>query len=186
MDSREIEKRIEQVRKVLRTFQNGYTARDLTGLDAFVELFEPGDDTELIGIGAAVRGGYEWFQGLEQIREIIEGDWTYWGDVIIDVEGAKISCLGDVAWLSTCGSIAQTDTHGQALPFYLKQMVDLLEDKDVDPDVKLMEATHFGLRRLRERQKGMGHKWPFVLTAVLVNSSGSWRFSAIHWSMPVD
>ncbi len=180
------EDRIEQVRTVLSKFQEGYIARDISGLDAFMELFEAGDTCELIGIGAAVRGGYEWFQGSAQIREIIEGDWIYWGDVSIDVEGAKISCLGEVAWLSTSGSIAQTDTHDKALPSYLKQMVDLLEEKDVDPDSKLMEATHFGLRRLRERQKGMGYKWPFVLTAVLINSSGKWRFSTIHWSMPVD
>jgi hypothetical protein len=49
-----------------------------------------------------------------------------------------------------------------------------------------MEATHFGMRRLRERHKGEGHSWPFVLTAVLVRSDDGWRFHTIHWSMPVD
>ncbi len=151
-----------------------------------MELFEPSVETELIGIGAAERGGYEWFQGLDQIREIIEGDWTYWGDVILDVAGAKISFLDSVAWVSTTGSLTQTDTHEKALPSYLKQMVAMLEEEDVDPDTKLMEATHFGLRRLRERHMGMGHEWPFVLTTVLVNTSDRWRFAAIHWSMPVD
>jgi len=181
-----MENQTEKVREVLDIFQAGYKTRDLARLDAFMELFEPGDNSELIGIGAAVRGGYEWFEGIEEIREIIEGDWTYWGDVVLDVDGAKISCLGDVAWLSTSGILIQTDTHDEALPIYLKQMTDLLQEKDVDPDVKLMEATHFGLRRLRERFKGKGHKWPLVLTAVLVNSSGGWRFTTLHWSMPVD
>ena len=181
-----IEKRIEQVREALRKFQDGYIARDLNRIDTFLELFEPEEDSELIGIGASVRGGYEWFQGLEQIREIIEGDWTYWGDVIIDVDGAGIKCRGDVAWLSTSGFIVQTSTHNKALPFYLKQMGELIDDEDVDPDSRLMEATHFGLRRLRERHLGEGHKWPFVLTAVLVDSGDQWRFSTIHWSMPVD
>lgn len=180
------ENRSEEVRKALRRFQDGYEAKDLNKIGAFMELFEPGDDTELIGIGAAARGGYEWFEGLEKIREIVEGDWTYWGDVSIDVEGAKISCRDNVAWLSTSGFIVQTDTHDKALHFYLKQMGALLEDEDSDPDSVLMEATHFGMRRLRERHLGEGYKWPFVLTAVLANSRGEWRFTAIHWSMPVD
>ena len=94
LDKDNMTDQIDNVRAVLVKFQNGYLARDLTGLDEFMELFEPGDDTELIGIGAAVRGGYEWFQGHEKIRDIVEGDWTYWGNVIIDVAGAKISCLG--------------------------------------------------------------------------------------------
>ena len=49
-----------------------------------------------------------------------------------------------------------------------------------------MKATHFGMRRIRERHKGKGHAWQFVLTAVLVRTGGQWQFHTIHWSMPVD
>ena len=96
----------------------------------------------------------------------------------------------DIIWgilLVVFGLIAWGGQVLSALTPKYAQRVGLMEqEEDVDPDAKLMEATHFGLRRLRERQKGMGYKWPFVLTAVLVNSSGSWHFSTIHWSMPVD
>lgn len=177
---------IAEVREALQRFQDGYIVRDLSSLDDFMGLFEPGSETELIGIGASVRGGNEWFQGSEQIREIIASDWQYWGDVRIDVEGAKISALDDVAWLSTSGELVQTDTFDQALVFYLQQMKELLEKEDVDLDERLMEATHFGMRRLRERQKGGGYGWPFVLSAVLVKRDGPWRFHTLHWSMPVD
>ena len=177
---------IEQVRDTLHRFQEGYTARDLSRLDEFMELFSPEGTPELIGIGASVRGGTEWFEGPDAIREIIESDWTYWGDVQIDVEGARISALGDVAWLSATGSLTQTETHDEALPFYLQQMAELLEKEEWDADQQLVEATHFGMRRLRERLKGKGHTWPFVLTAVLVRIGEQWRFHTIHWSMPVD
>jgi hypothetical protein len=176
----------EDIRKVLQRFQAGYTTRDLSTLDEFMTLFHQSDGIELIGIGASVRGGNEWFQGMDAVREIIESDWTYWGDVVIDVDGAKITVHGDVAWLSASGTLAQTDTFTTALPFYLNQMKELLEDEDSDPDARMMEATHFGLRRLRERQKGLGFAWPFVLTAVLVKTKNGWRFHTIHWSMPVD
>jgi hypothetical protein len=176
----------QEVRQVLERFQDGYAARDLSRLDEFMELFSQSDDIELIGIGASVRGGNEWFQGPQAVREIVESDWTYWGDVNLDVDGAQITVRDDVAWLSTAGTLAQTDTFDKALPFYLEQMKELIEDESVVPDARLMEATHFGLRRLRERRKGIGYRWPFVLTAVLVRTASAWRFHTIHWSMPVD
>ncbi len=49
-----------------------------------------------------------------------------------------------------------------------------------------MEATHYGIRRMYERSKGLGHSWPFTFTAVLVKIGGAWRFHTIHWSMPVE
>jgi hypothetical protein len=155
-------------------------------LDAFMELWVQSDEIELIGIGAAVRGGNEWFQGLGPVREIIESDWTYWGDVTIDVTGAKITVHGEAAWLSTHGELEQTDTFDQAMPFYLAQMKEFLENEELSPDERFMEATHFGMRRIRERAKGVGHHWPFVLTAMLMHTSAGWRFHTIHWSMPVD
>ena len=176
----------EEVRGVLQQFQEGYKVRDLSRLDAFMALFAPDEGIELIGIGASVRGGHEWFQGGDAIREIIASDWTYWGDVSIDVEGAKITVLGDAAWLSTSGTLAQTAAADQALPFYVKQMKELLEDGNSPPEARMMEATHFGMRRLWERHKGEGHRWPFVFTAVLVRIEGAWRFHQVQFAMPVD
>jgi len=181
-----VDNALAEVRKVLRRFQDGYTMRDLAKLDDFMGLFIESDEAELIGIGASMRGGQEWFQGLASIREIIESDWTYWGDVIIDVEGAKINSIDNVAWLSTSGKLVQTQAFDDALGFYVRQMKELLENDEVELNERLMEATHFGVRRLREQQKGVGHSWPFVFTAVLVRDESDWRFHTIHWSMPVD
>jgi len=176
----------DQVRATLQAFQDGYSARDFDRLDDFMALFVEDEGIELIGIGAAEPGSNEWFQGPAAVRDIVEGDWTYWGDVVLDVPGARITVSGDVAWLSTHGQIVQTSTHDEALPFYMEQMETLLKDESMDIDSRLMEATHFGMRRLRERAKGMGYGWPFTLTAVLQRVDGRWRFHTIHWAMPVD
>jgi hypothetical protein len=177
---------VDGVRSVVAAFQDGYTARDLDAVDAFMTLFDADANIELIGIGASQRGGTEWFEGHEAIREIIVSDWQNWGQVQIDVGGAKITVLDRVAWLSTTGTLEQTETFDQALPLYLDQMKMILEDGDSDADERLLEASHFGVRRLRERLKGQGHRWPFVLGAVLVHCEDAWRFHTIHWSMPVD
>ncbi|MBN1667243.1 MAG: nuclear transport factor 2 family protein [Anaerolineales bacterium] len=179
---------IEEVRQVLQHFQDGYTARDVSHLDAFMQLFVQSDEIELIGIGASARNANEWFQGLECIREIVESDWQYWGDVRLEVENAKITIHGDTAWLSTVGAILQTDhIHTDEVTQYsLNQMKELLENENLPLKNRLMEVTHFGMRRLRERDKLAGYRWPFTFTAVLVLYEGKWRFHTIHWSMPVD
>ncbi len=181
-----MEQAIEAVRAVVQRFQAGYTARDVAKLDEFMTLFAPDEDIELIGVGAAKRAANEWFIGQAAIRDIVEGDWTYWGNVELDVAGAQIHVCGKVAWLSTTGAVVQTQAFDKALPQYLQQMKEILENEDFDPDTQLVEATHFGMRRLRERSKGLGHSWPFTFVAVLIKSQEAWRFHTIHWSMPVD
>ena len=154
----------------------------------FLALFVQSDDIELIGIGASKRGGQEWFEGIEQVRDIIKSDWEFWGDVALDVVGAKISVKGEVAWLTTSGTLEQTDTFDEVLPIYLEQMTEILkaEDKNADESKRLLEASHFGVRRLRERIKGVGYQWQFVISAILQKEANQWRFHTIHWSMPVD
>ncbi len=175
-----------QVRAALQAFQDGYTARDAAQLDAFMQLFVQDGEPELIGIGASRRAETEWFEGLPRIREIVEGDWLYWGDVRLDVEGARITVCGEAAWLSTTGRLTQTQHFDTAIEFHIRDMQALLEREDLSADEKFMEATHYGMRRVRERSKGVGHVWPFTFTAVLVRDGGVWRFHTLHWAMPVD
>ena len=52
-----------QVRDTLQRFQEGYINRDLSRVDEFMQLFAQEGDPELIGIGASVRGGNDWFEG---------------------------------------------------------------------------------------------------------------------------
>jgi hypothetical protein len=177
-----------EILQVLQRFQDGYTLRNIEQLDEFMDLFVPGREPELIGIGAAARNQNEWFQGTARIREIIEADWKYWGNVRLDVEAAKITIKGEVAWLSTVGTIFQTDhiQTDEVTEFSLKQMKEMLDDETLPARVRLVEVSHFGIRRWREREKSAGYLWPFVFTAVLVKQANEWRFHTIHWSMPVD
>ena len=183
-----MEKSIKEIQQVLQDFQDGYIARDISKLDEFMKLFLPGDEVELIGIGASARNQNEWFQGPKRIREIIESDWKYWGDVKLNTTEAKITVMNYVAWLSTVGTIHQTEAiqTDEVTSFSLKQMKELLGDETLSPRARLVEAAHFGVRRWREREKPTGYPWPFVFTAVLVKHEGQWRFHTIHWSMPVD
>ena len=181
-----IEKEVVAVRDTLRQFQAGYSAREASRLDEFMQLFAGDDGIEMIGIGASQRHANEWFEGPARIREIVESDWLYWGDVRLDVEGARITVHGNVAWLSTTGTVTQTAAFDTAIEFHLNDMKAIFNREGLSADEKLMEATHYGIRRLRERSKGLGYSWPFTFTAVLVKEAEYWRFHTLHWAMPVD
>jgi hypothetical protein len=180
---------IEAVRNVFRTFQDYYIARNDKNLDAAMDLFLDSDDIEMIGIGAQQRGGNEWFQGKNQIRDIIAGDWQYWGDVRFDMDSLKITIQSDAAWLTATGKVVQTGAHADAMGQYLQQMKEMLavpEEGEVNADSAMMEAVHYGIRRLRERAKGEGCAWPLVFSAVLIQVGCEWKFHTLHWAMPVD
>ena len=177
---------ITEVRSALQKFQDGYTSRDVTKLDEFMQLFVRDEGIEMIGIGASKRAENEWFEGLERIRYIVEGDWTYWGNVKLDVDGAKITVQGDTAWLSTTGTVTQTEAFDKAIQLHLDDMKAIFDKEGLSADEKLIEVTHYGMRRLRERSKGMGHSWPFTFTTVLTKDGQNWKFHTIHWAMPVD
>jgi len=174
------------VRTTLQKLQDGYTARDIAKLDAFMQLFVQDEGIEMIGIGASKRAENEWFEGLDRVRYIVEGDWKYWGDVKLDVNGAKITVRGKTAWLSTTGTVTQTEAFDTAIQLHLEDMKAIFDKDELSADEKLMEVTHYGMRRLRERAKGKGHSWPFTFTAVLVKDESDWRFHTLHWAMPVD
>jgi hypothetical protein len=175
-----------QVRSAFQKFQDGYTARDVARLDEFMKLFVQDDSIEMIGVGASKRSANEWFEGSARIREIVESDWLYWGDVQFDVEGARITVRGEAAWLSTTGTVTQTKAFDTAIEFHLNDMKAIFDRADLSADQKLMEATHYGIRRMYERSKGIGHSWPFTFTAVLLKEGNEWHIHTIHWSMPVD
>jgi hypothetical protein len=145
-----------EVRSALQKFQDGYTSREVGKLDEFMQLFVQDDSIEMIGIGASKRAENEWFEGLARIREIVEGDWTYWGDVKLDVEGARVTVKGDTAWLSTTGTVTQTEAFDTAIQMHLDDMKAIFDREGLSADEKLMEATHYGIRRLRERSKVRG------------------------------
>lgn len=178
-------KTVNGVRKTLQEFYDGYQKRDIENVDKFMELFSLSEDIEMLGISATEPGAYEWFKGREDIEEIIVSDWTYWGDVDFTVENAHIVLNGNTAWFTTYGELKQNSDNSDSMPFFKKQMLELLDSDKSDAD-QMFEAVHFGIRRLLEKNRGVGAAYKLVITGVLVLEDEKWRLQMLHWSMPVD
>ncbi len=69
--------------------------------------------------------------------------------------------------------------------FFADQMKTFLEDKSMSAHDRMFEAAHVGIRRVRERNLGVGHPFKMVITGTLIQEE-RWRFHTLHWSMPVE
>ena len=89
-------KQIFEVREVLTNFQNGYTNRDTSQIDEFLQMFS--DDIKYIGIAS-----HEFFSGKESVRDLTLWDWIKWFDLKIPVDEADIRTANNVAWFEVIG-----------------------------------------------------------------------------------
>jgi hypothetical protein len=173
-----------QVRALLQKLQDGYTKRDATELDAFMELFVASDELEVIGTNGIAPGHGEWCLGVEATRGLIAGDWAEygWGDVLFDVQGAHITVHGDVAWLATTATATMSLPADFCHNYYLDSVKRTLEQDEMDAQTKMLDIVRLGTDLLLELQKGETFVWPFRFTAVAAKDGGRWRFRHMQFS----
>jgi ketosteroid isomerase-like protein len=176
------------VREVLERLQAAYTARDVDGLDAFMELFVEGGEPEMIGTEAAERGDFDWGHGRAGVRAITEWDWRHWFDVRFRLDQARITVRGDVAWVTVPVTLVQTELSREGARRFIEESVlpDLrrvLDDEYLAPGARLGEAAARATARLRELAAPPGDRRPLTYSAVLVRDGGVWRFHTTHWAL---
>ncbi len=174
----------KEVRALLGRFQDGYARRDPSYLDAFMELFIPGDELEVIGTGALVPGEGEWCIGQEAVRELVASDWEYWGDVKYDVKGASIHVRGDVAWLATTGTVTDTITKEERYSGYLDYVKGVLEEDEMSQREKMLDIVGVGTDIVVALPLSETFVWPFRFRAIAVQDAGEWRFHQMQFSFP--
>ncbi len=175
----------DEVREALRNFQEGYHERRIENIDAFMEMFVPEADIELIGTGGITPGDDEWCLNRKSVRSLIEDDWNYWGDVDIQVEDASVHIHGDVAWVSAPGTVTRNLNPNQSYQNYLDNIQGKLErDRETGAQEKLLEIVRGAANTLYEAHKGPTYVWPFRFTAILALTGGLWRFHQVQFSFP--
>jgi hypothetical protein len=174
----------EDVRSVLEKFQEGYSRRNLEELDSFMELFAPEADIELIGTGGIDPGEDEWCLNRMSIRQLVEDDWNYWGNVVLDLDQARIRIEGTVAWLSCPGTVNRKVNPLQSYQNFVDSIPSVTGDKDISAQEKVFRLAENATNVLYQTQLGPVYIWPFRFTAVLVMRSLQWRFHQMQFSFP--
>jgi len=84
----------------LNTFQEGYSNRDTSQVEAFMESLYSRGNVLILGTNPN-----EIFSGYDRASRLVKSDWESWGDCKFNVDSANISSAGDIVWFSTRGYV---------------------------------------------------------------------------------
>jgi hypothetical protein len=84
----------------LEHFQKGYTMRDTSILDSYMEQLFSKENMLILGTMPG-----EIYSGYEEAADLVSSDWLYWGDVYMLTESSNISASDSVAWFSMIGHV---------------------------------------------------------------------------------
>jgi hypothetical protein len=84
----------------LNKFQEGYSLRDTSLVDTFMESLYSRENVLILGTMPG-----EVFIGYDRASSLVKSDWESWGDCKFNADSANISSVGDIAWFSTRGYV---------------------------------------------------------------------------------
>lgn len=170
-----------EIRTLLQRFQDGYTRRDLSAVDAFMELFTA--DAEVIGTNGYKPGDAEWYTSRSAARELVHGDWEGWGDVRLNLDSASVHARGEVGWIAVTTTVTQK-IGGENYASYLNFVSKFIEESTLPAEQKLHYILRGGTNTVYELRRGETFVWPLRLTAVVVKDAGQWKFAQMNFSFP--
>jgi hypothetical protein len=132
----------DQIKNSLTAFQEYYTQRDPARLEEFLQLMD--EDLEVIGTNAVRPGEDEWYLNQQAAREIFLGDWEGWGDVRLDLAGARIRVQGEVGWLSCAGTVTMKFDTEKGYADYLAFVRKAIDKEGLSSEQKLLNILRGG------------------------------------------
>lgn len=172
---------ILEIQALLAAFQEGYTQRDTSRLDAFMELFTP--DAEVIGTGGITPGEGEWHTNRETTRGLVKSDWESWGKLRIDLDSASIKASSTTGWIAAKATVTLT-IGAENYAAYLEYIQDYLGTSSEPAQQKLHFILRSGTNTLYELERGDLFIWPLRFTAVVVWDAQVWKFAQVNFSFP--
>jgi hypothetical protein len=170
-----------EIRLLLQTFQDGYTRRDVTQVDSFMQLFTT--EAEVIGTNGVRPGVDEWYMDRASARELVEGDWEGWGDLRLDLDAMSIHDRGEVGWVAAPATVTKVIGE-ENYTSYLEFIKNLIDTSDLSPEQKLLHILRGGTNTVYELRRGEKFVWALRFTAVVVREADGWKFAQMNFSFP--
>ena len=136
----------DEIRQLLQTFQDGYTRRDTTQVNSFMELFVA--EAEVIGTNGVRPGVDEWYMDRLSARELVESDWQGWGDVRLDLDSMSIHSRGEAGWVAASATVTQT-IGDENYASYLEFVKKYIDRPDLSAPTRSLVMAADGPRGLR-------------------------------------
>lgn len=184
------DKHMTEIRKVLQEFQQGYTERDTSKAEMWIDaLFY--DDVEILGTYSIKPDGWEWLTGKEAAVRTFKMDWIAWGDLEANIENANIQYEDNFAWVSFEATVTRSPENSRSRTAeesagnifnHFKELGEA--DDERTNKLKLMEAAFYANLILYQYELGEEFVWPIRITGTLQKKKGSWKFRQMHYSHP--
>ena len=171
----------DEIRLLLQKFQDGYTKRDLTQVDSFMEFFI--EDAEVIGTNGVKPNSGEWYMDRTSARELVEGDWEGWGDLRLDLDSISIHSRGDAGWVAASATVTKT-IGSENYQSYLEFIKTFVDDPKLSAEQKLLHILRGGANTVYELRRGEKFVWALRFTAVVVHEADGWKFTQMNFSFP--
>ena len=169
------------VASLMQAFQHGYDQRDLTQVDAFMQLFTT--DAEVIGTNGQRPGVDEWYRDRTSARELVHGDWEGWGDLRLDLDSMSIHERGDVGWVAASATVTKV-IGDENYASYLEYVKNYIAREDLTAEQKLLNILRGGTNTVFELRRGKTFVWVLRFTAVAVREEEGWKFAQMNFSFP--
>ena len=171
----------DEIRSLLQKFQDGYTQRDLSQVDSFMELFTT--DAEVVGTNGIKPNVDEWYMNRISARELVAGDWEGWGDLRLDLDSMSVHSHGDVGWVAASATVTKT-IGPENYQSYLEFVKTFLDDPKLSAEQKLLHILRGGTNTVYELRRGESFVCALRFTAVVVHEADSWKFAQMNFSFP--
>ncbi len=176
----------EEVLQILQEFQKGYDKREPDKAKEFVErLFLPGEEVSIIGTSATSTEDVEWCSNREKVIKIIEYDWKYWGDLVLNLEEGIFHVDEGKAYIGLMGFIKERIKKEEYFDKTMGFIKTIIEEGKISHQEKLLEIIKGASTALEETQKGENYFWPIRLTFILEKKEDEWKIRHIHFSYPI-
>jgi hypothetical protein len=171
----------DEIRVLLQAFQEGYTHRDVSQVDSFMQLFT--EDAEVIGTNGVRAGEGEWYLNRASARQLVEGDWQGWGDLRLDLDSMAVHSRGDVGWVAATATVTEI-IGSENYAAYLEFVKKFLDESSLSAEQKLLHIMRGGTNTVYELRRGEKFVWALRLTAVVVRGTAGWKFAQMNFSFP--
>lgn len=182
----------KEVLEVLKKFQAGYDARDVSKLDEYVaDLFDP-DDAMIAGTISYGPKTREWCEGIEEIKGLIKYDWEHWDDLKMLVDDARIRVKGKVAWVAMWGTseaVKDKESEYKRALEEVGRVVEKNKDRKIE-GINLLVMMHILKKTSKYLHRyvpaGNEYIYPIRTTIVLEKKKGKWLVQLMDFAFPDD
>ena len=166
----------EQIKALLKRFEEAYHRKNLDGIDRFVEANFIEESPVYYGTS-----GLEQFVGREQIAHLLYLDWKEWGILSFNYDQMQIHATDDFGDFITTASLEWEIPED----IRFQRMVDDVKAVANSTNVTRAQIERLALKLaygIGEMAEGEVHRYDLRVSGAVQKVDGLWKFTSIHMS----